>query len=172
MRFIPVAEGATSAWALSARQENFSCASTPAHVASRLVRLSRATSLVLAVCLAALPLAPTPHVHETADHDHHELMVHSHGAAHHLHVQHVEDADADDHGATLDDVDSVVLTLDPVLALPHAFTAIAPPVTAIVKLLEPPVTAAPVLPVVVRPLAHSPPRAPAILRGPPSPSFL
>jgi hypothetical protein len=128
------------------------------------------TSLVLAICLAALPLAPTPHVHETADHDHHQLMVHSHGAAHHLHVQQAEDADH--HSATLDDVDSVVLTLDTVLALPHAFTAIAPPVTAIVKILEPPVTAAPVLPVVVRPLAHSPPRAPAILRGPPSPSFL
>ena len=136
------------------------------------MRFSRVTSFVLALCLAALPLAPTPHVHETADHDHHELMVHSHSAAHHLHVHHADDADADDHGATLDDVDSVVLTLDPVFRLPHPFTAVAPPVTVAVELLEPPAVITPVLPIVVKPLAHSPPRAPAILRGPPSPYFL
>jgi hypothetical protein len=135
------------------------------------VRFSRVTSFVLAVCLVAVPLAPTPHVHETPDHDHHDLMVHSHSAAHHVHVQHT-DADSDDHGASIDDVDSVVLTLDPVLALPHGYTAIAPPMTATITILDPPAIATPVLPIVVKPLAHSPPRAPAILRGPPSLSFL
>lgn len=145
------------------------------------MRFSRVTSLVLAICLAALPLAPTPHVHETVDHDHHDLMVHSHGAAHHVHVRHVAD-DADigahdqdaaiDHDAAIDDVDSVVLTLDPVLALPHAYAAIATPMTVTIAMLEPPAVATPVLPIVVKPLAHSPPRAPAVLRGPPSPSFL
>ena len=126
-------------------------------------------SLVLAVCLVALPLAPTPHVHETAVHDHHDLLVHSHSAAHHVHDDH---ADADDHGVTIDDLDSVVLTLDPVLALPHVSAAIAPPMTAAIALLEPPAVARPVLPIVVKPLTHSPPRAPAVLRGPPSLSFL
>ena len=129
------------------------------------------TSFVLAICLAVVPLAPTPHVHETADQDHHDLMVHSHGAAHHVHVQHT-DADSDDHAASIDDVDSVVLTLDPVLALPHGYAAIAPPMTTAIAMLEPPAVATPVLPIDVKPLAHSPPRSPAILRGPPSLSFL
>ena len=141
------------------------------HVACRWVRFSRVTSFVLAICLVAVPLAPTPHVHETADHDHHDLMVHSHGAAHHVHVQHV-DRDGDDHGTSIDDVDSVVLTLDPVFGLPHSYAAIAPPMTAAITMLEPPAVATPVLPIVVKPLAHSPPRAPAILRGPPSLSLL
>jgi|SRR6187455_1253249 hypothetical protein len=123
--------------------------------------------VVLMYCVAVLPLAPVQHVHETEEHGLHELLIHSHSEAHHVHAP-----AAGHHGLALDDDDRVVLTLDPVFGLPHAIALIAPPVTGAVLYVYAPVASRLAFPPVVEQVTHSPPRAPADLRGPPSPSFL
>ena len=128
---------------------------------------SRVVTVVLAYCVAVLPLAPVQHVHETEAHGLHELLIHSHREAHHVHV-----SSSGHHGLALDDDDSVVLTLDPVFALRHEIALIAPPVAGPVLYVYAPVASRLAYPPVVEQVTHSPPRAPADLRGPPSPSFL
>jgi hypothetical protein len=127
----------------------------------------RLVSLLPMLCVALLPWAPVPHVHDHDAGGHHDLLAHSHLEAHHSH----EHAGRHD-GIAFDDEDSVVLTLDPVFALPDDVPTVAPPASATTLLIEPamitPLAPAPV----VEQLAHSPPRAPAIPRGPPATSLL
>jgi hypothetical protein len=118
--------------------------------------------------VALTPLAPVQHVHETEEHGLRELLVHSHSSAHHGPTQPVKHE-----GIRLEDQDTVVLTLDPVFALPDPTAVVAPPVVAVTdRAIEPPAVARLALAPVVERLTHSPPRAPAVLRGPPSLSRL
>ena len=127
----------------------------------------RGVSALLVFCVAALPLAPVTHVHETGGIGHHDRLVHSHSEAHHQ-----RDAHAPHDGATFDDQDTVVLTFDPVFALPHPSVVPATPVVHVRLTIEPPAADAFVAPVFIEPLIHGPPRAPAAVRGPPRPSLL
>jgi hypothetical protein len=149
----------------------------------------RLISPFLVACLATLPLVPVAHVHETHGQGGHGFVVHSHDGRHHH--AHPDDDDADDHHATtaghdaehatesgrtvttVDHDSTVVARLDLVLASPQQLQSIEPATTDVV-LLEIDDTAharrAPA-PVVER-LIHGPPRAPAELRGPPTPSHL
>jgi hypothetical protein len=133
------------------------------------VSSSRAVSALLALCLAALPLTPVEHVHETETPDgHHEAVAHSHAEPHHfdldLHEQHER--------ATLDHEDSVILTLDSVFAVPDVYAPSAPASSLVRRLLAPPAAEPLVAAPFVERLIHGPPRAPSALRGPPSSPLL
>jgi hypothetical protein len=112
-------------------------------------------------------MAPTEHVHETTGPDgHHETLAHTHASAHPLDIHPHHD------GAALDDDDSVILTLDPVFAVPQTYVLMAPASSVVRLILEDP-TPDRVVPVpFVERLIHGPPRAPSILRGPPISSLL
>jgi hypothetical protein len=129
---------------------------------------SRVVSAVLAFLVAAVPLAPAQHVHDAVESDgHHQILAHTHAEAHHLEIH------SGHSKATVDDEDSVILTMDPVFALPHGYVSYALPPGE-----SPRLTLA--LPLVRRFTAtafvdhpiHGPPRAPSVLRGPPPSSFL
>ena len=137
--------------------------------------------LLLAVCVAALPLAPVAHAHEAGDtHDAPSLLVHTHGEAHHHghregeHRSHAPNGRGAPHGhdAVEHSDEAVVLTLDPVIAVPHTYVCAAPVPAVTILLLEPPRCERMPVTTYVERLTHSPPRAPAALRGPPSSSRL
>ncbi|HEX5107432.1 MAG TPA: hypothetical protein VFV95_03260 [Vicinamibacterales bacterium] len=129
--------------------------------------LDRVVPAVLALALAALPMAPVEHVHRTTDEDgHHHVLAHSHTEAHHHGLI------ADPHHATADDDDSVVLARDPVFAVPHAPALRAPALWREIVLPEPEVGLRTASASFIERLIHAPPRAPSLLRGPPTPSLL
>ena len=129
---------------------------------------SRVVSAVLAFVVAAVPLAPAQHVHDTVESDgHHQVLAHTHAEAHHLEIH------SDHTGATVDDEDSVILTMDPVFALPHGYVSYALPPGEVPQLIlaPPPVRRFTATAFVDHPI-HGPPRAPCVLRGPPASSLL
>jgi hypothetical protein len=127
------------------------------------VSFDRVVPAVLALTLAALPMAPVEHVHRTTDDEgHHHVVAHSHTEAHH------HDVTADPHNASVDDDDSVVLALDPVFAVPHAPVLRAPSLLRVLVLPEPEVGLQTGSTNFIERLIHAPPRAPSLLRGPPS----
>jgi hypothetical protein len=122
------------------------------------------------LAISVLPLAPVEHVHRATDPDGHDhVIAHTHSNAHHPSVH--DHDHAPDYDASLDDQDSVILTLDMVLAAPYGHADIGPPVT-VVRVLEEPDVARTVVTALVEPLNHGPPSAPSVLRGPPSSSLL
>ena len=88
-------------------------------------------ALAAACAVALLPLVPRVHLHETTDEDgHHAAIAHRHAGEHHHH------AGVPDHVVReLDDEESVVTTLDPVLAHTsvYVFAAPVPPVVALLN---------------------------------------
>jgi hypothetical protein len=127
----------------------------------------RALSAGLALCLAALPLAPAEHVHDSTTADgHHQVLAHTHAEGHHFEVH------QDHRNPSLDDEESVILTLDSVFVVPHGYVVYTPALSSVQAILEPPaVHRVPATPFVER-LIHGPPRAPTVLRGPPPSSLL
>jgi hypothetical protein len=130
----------------------------------RVVLVSRALSVCLVAALAALPLAPAEHVHQTDGPDgHHAVVAHAHLEDHH----HRAVAD-DDHLAThVEDDDSVVLTFDRVFvgqSVHHVELA----VEADSYLSPPAIVRAGVAARYQRRFIHGPPRAPTSLRAPPT----
>jgi hypothetical protein len=125
--------------------------------------LNRLLAFAAACAVALVPLAPRAHLHETTDEDgHHAAIAHRHAGEHHHH------AGVPDHGVReLEDEESVVTTLDSVLARTstYAFAAPVPPVVALLN--DPLLTARAVRAIFVERLNHGPPRAPNPLRGPP-----
>ena len=117
--------------------------------------LLRVSGAVLAAAIGLGPIVPPEHVHETEEHGHHRLFVPP-GAHREVH----ED-------------DDPVLTLTPLFTVPAA-PAVSPASSATVIVLpEPPAAAAFHRAGDSRePLIHGPPRAPSLLRGPPSSSRL
>ena len=137
---------------------------TRSHVEVGLRTRSHAlVALAAAWAVALLPLSPRVHLHETTDEDgHHAAIAHRHAGEHHHH------AGAPGRGAReLEDDESVVTTLDSVLARTsvYVFAAPVPPVVALLN--DPLLSARPVRAIFVERLNHGPPRAPNPLRGPP-----
>ena len=124
----------------------------------------RSVSFVLALLLGAIPLLPAEHVHETVGAGGQwELVAHNHATEH---VPHLDVRESDSH-ATLEDEDTVILTVDPVF-VPTVVYAVATPAAPQIRLLEEPQISERFRTPVHEPLAHGPPRAPSDLRGPPS----
>ena len=143
----------------------------------------RVVCAVVALGVAGLPLVPPLHLHGIKEAGHHDRLVHSHAEAHsqahHHHSSLSEHSSQREHTAqaehlatAFDDQDTVLITFDPVFALPHASHVLAPPASAVQLLAEPPAEEPLVATIYVERLIHSPPRAPALLRGPPSSSLL
>ena len=128
--------------------------------------LFRVSGAVLAAAIGLGPIVPPEHVHETEEHGHHRMVVHRHAEAHRLFVP------PGAHREVHED-DDPVLTLTPLFTVPAA-PAVSPASSATVIVLpEPPAAAAFHRAGDSRePLIHGPPRAPSLLRGPPSSSRL
>jgi len=126
--------------------------------------LNRLLALAAACAVGLWPLAPRVHLHETTDdHGHHAAVAHRHAEEHHHHA-----GEPGQGGAELEDEESVVTTLDPVLARASAFV-LAAPEPPVVTLLNDPLDGARVeRAIFVERLIHGPPRAPTPLRGPPT----
>ena len=115
---------------------------------------------VLSLAVGLLPVAAPEHVHEREDHGHAELVVHRHTPPHGL-------LDHREHQESVEDDDAPILTLTTVYTVP-APVILSEPERLVSSLIEPP---APEriersqtkcdVPI------HGPPRAPAVLRGPP-----
>jgi hypothetical protein len=116
---------------------------------------------VLSLAVGLLPIAAPEHVHEREDHGHAELVVHRHMPPHGV-------LDHDDaHQASVEDQDAPILTLTTVYTVPPSLI-LAEPQRFVSSLTEPPQPEriersqtkfdVPI---------HGPPRAPAVLRGPP-----
>jgi hypothetical protein len=126
------------------------------------VRLPGIIASVLSLTVGLLPVAPPEHVHEREDHGHAELVVHRHMPPHGLLEHHRE------HQASVEDDDAPILTLTTVYTVP-ASVILAVPERLVSSLIEPPKPEriersqtkfeVPI---------HGPPRAPSVLRGPPS----
>ena len=124
-------------------------------------------STCLALVVAALPLLPPTHVHDVEAAGHHATLVHTHSSGHHHH-----DAEAAHPDEPFEDHDTVVLTLELVYARPHAIQVLAAPAPVVHLLDEPPPVTLPAIAGFVEREIHDPPRAPVVLRGPPSSSLL
>ena len=125
-------------------------------------------SALVGLAISVLPLTPVEHVHRAAGPDGHDHVVaHTHTNAHHPSAH----EEAGHHDASVDDQDSVILTLDMVLAAPSGYIDVGPPVT-LVRAVEAPEIESRTIASFVEPLIHGPPRAPSLLRGPPSSSRL
>jgi hypothetical protein len=116
---------------------------------------------VLSLAVGLLPMAAPEHVHEREHHGHANFVVHRHAPPHDLFEHHRE------HQASVGDEDAPILTLTTVYTVP-ASVLLARPERFVSSFIEPP---APEriersetkfdVPI------HGPPRAPAVLRGPP-----
>lgn len=123
---------------------------------------------LLGLAISVLPLTPVEHVHRAPGLDGHDHVVaHTHTDAHHPSVH----EETGHHDASVDDQDSVILTLDMVLAVPSGHVDVGPPVT-LVRVVEAPEVESRKAASFVEPLNHGPPRAPSLLRGPPGSSLL
>jgi len=126
----------------------------------------RALSVVLAMAIGLLPIAPSEHVHETTEADgHHEVVAHRHVQVHRTDVD--VDAHAHHGSATVDHENTVVATLDSVFTAPNAYVPQGPALV-VVGIFQAPVAKVTPVPVeFIERLIHGPPRAPTALRGPP-----
>jgi hypothetical protein len=130
------------------------------------VLLLRVSSAVLAAAVGLGPIAPPEHVHETEEHGHHRLIVHRHAEAHQL-------VPAGSPHHALHEEDDPVLTLTPIYTVPGQPVLPAASPAFVVVLPEPQVATTFHRAGDSRePLIHGPPRAPALLRGPPRSSRL
>ena len=129
--------------------------------------LLRVSSAVLAAAVGLGPIVPPEHVHETEEHGHHRLIVHRHAESHGL------SAPAGPNHRSFHEDDDPVLTLAAVYTVPVAPAVPAASAVAVSLLPEPPLAATFHRASDARePLIHGPPRAPALLRGPPRSSRL
>ena len=131
----------------------------------------RVVCALVVLSVAGLPLVPPMHLHEVGEAGHHDRLVHSHHEAH-SQAHHHHSSQGEHLETAFDDQDTVLITFDPVFALPHASLTLAPPASPVQLLTEPPADEPLVATVYVERLIHSPPRAPAVVRGPPSFSLL
>jgi hypothetical protein len=121
-------------------------------------------SIVLAVVVGMVPVAPPEHAHETEDHGRLHLLVHRHGESHPYHVGH-----ARRQAGVIDDHDGQILLLDDVVGTPGRTAVVAAPNPDRVVVLAPPAhTIETRVADYVARLIHGPPRALLSLRAPPS----
>jgi hypothetical protein len=126
--------------------------------------LNRLLALAAAFAVGLWPLAPRVHLHETTDdHGHHAAVAHRHAEEHDHHAGVPRPGVRE-----LDDAESVVTTLDPVLARVSCYGLDAPQLPAVALVNEPPASTRAVRAGFVERFNHGPPRAPTPLRGPPA----